>query len=239
MDPARVAFDFLRRCETEEDTAQVVDAFRVAIALFGFTSSAGGGWIGEGQGRLQRFYFNDWPAEWLEIHRRTADFNHDPIVIEAARVMNPFTWTQIRAHMRPTSRGRALMEACDAFGWREIFAVPIHGPAGYVGLVALASMTTLALGARERAALEMMALAVHRRSHETRGFGVGPTVTKITERQRECLRWVAAGRQDGEIAELLGVSVATVHYHVEAAKKRLDARSRSQAVARLVLSGQL
>ncbi len=239
MSPAQIAFDFLRCCAAEKDIERVVGAFRAAIARFGFCSSAGGGWIGEGEGRLQRFYFNDWPEEWREIHQRMSDFNHDPIVIEAGRVMKPFAFTQIRAEVRPTPQGKALIDAFDAFGWREIFAVPIHGPAGYVGLVALAATGQTQLGQDERAALELMALAMHRRSHETQGFGVGPPATPITERQRECMRWVAAGRQDSEIAELLGLSISTVHYHVEVVKKRLDTRSRAQAVARLVLSGQL
>jgi len=43
------------------------------------------------------------------------------------------------------------------------------------------------------------------------------------------LRWVHAGKTDGEIGSLLGVSGTTVHNHVEAAKRVLNLSKRSQA----------
>lgn len=43
--------------------------------------------------------------------------------------------------------------------------------------------------------------------------------------------YVAQGHTDAGIAPLLGVSVSTVHFHVENAKKKLNAKTRAQAVA--------
>src|SRR6185312_12374160 len=50
----------------------------------------------------------------------------------------------------------------------------------------------------------------------------------LTKRENECLRWVAAGRSDPQIGMILGLSANTVHAHVESAKTKLEANSRTQ-----------
>jgi DNA-binding CsgD family transcriptional regulator len=52
-----------------------------------------------------------------------------------------------------------------------------------------------------------------------------------TAREREVLGLLAGGRTDGQIADLLELSPATVQTHVRNAKAKLGARTRAQAVA--------
>jgi DNA-binding NarL/FixJ family response regulator len=58
-----------------------------------------------------------------------------------------------------------------------------------------------------------------------------PGLSQLTEREREVLDGMRAGRSNLEIAEGLGVSVATVKTHVSNVLAKLGARSRSHAVA--------
>jgi DNA-binding CsgD family transcriptional regulator len=51
------------------------------------------------------------------------------------------------------------------------------------------------------------------------------------------MKWVAAGKTDWEIGQVLGISESTVHFHVENAKKKLKKSTRTEAVAILVLHG--
>jgi DNA-binding CsgD family transcriptional regulator len=53
---------------------------------------------------------------------------------------------------------------------------------------------------------------------------------KLSRRQRECLQWVRAGKSDWEIGEILKISEYTVREHIEAARKKLGVRTRTQAV---------
>lgn len=66
---------------------------------------------------------------------------------------------------------------------------------------------------------------------------------KLTRRQIECLRLIAEGCTTQEIADALGLSRHTVEHYVAAACDRLNAKTRSQAVALAVaqnlLSGHL
>lgn len=56
-----------------------------------------------------------------------------------------------------------------------------------------------------------------------------PEFNPLTARQREVLAQCAQGKSDWEIAQLLDISPATAHEHIEAAKKRLGVRTRVQA----------
>ena len=54
---------------------------------------------------------------------------------------------------------------------------------------------------------------------------------RLTDRQREVLRLVAAGRSNKEIAKALHVTERTVKFHVTAIFDKLGAENRAQAVA--------
>ncbi len=61
----------------------------------------------------------------------------------------------------------------------------------------------------------------------------------LTPRQREILTLLARGFYYKEIADLLGISHATVRAHAHMTYQRLQVRSRSQAINKLrELSGQ-
>jgi len=62
---------------------------------------------------------------------------------------------------------------------------------------------------------------------------------KLTSRERECLKWVAMGKSDWEIGEILGISKNTVHFHVENAKEKFETFSRVQAVTEALLSNNI
>lgn len=59
----------------------------------------------------------------------------------------------------------------------------------------------------------------------------------LTQRERDCLSWVAAGKSSWEIGRLLCISEATVNFHVGNAAARLGVRGRACAVARAIRQG--
>jgi DNA-binding CsgD family transcriptional regulator len=58
--------------------------------------------------------------------------------------------------------------------------------------------------------------------------------SRLTQRERDSLFFLAEGRSDWEISEIFGISEAEVQAHFEDAQRKLGAVSRLQAVARLV-----
>jgi DNA-binding NarL/FixJ family response regulator len=64
-----------------------------------------------------------------------------------------------------------------------------------------------------------------------------PQLSRLTEREREIVAWVATGRSNDEIAAALIVSPATVRTHVSRAMVKLHARNRAQLVVFAIQSG--
>ncbi len=69
-------------------------------------------------------------------------------------------------------------------------------------------------------------------------------LAELTERELEVLKLVARGQSNGEVAERLGLSEATVKTHVSHVLMKLDLRDRSQAIVAayevgLVAPGQI
>jgi DNA-binding CsgD family transcriptional regulator len=69
--------------------------------------------------------------------------------------------------------------------------------------------------------------------HRVEALGVRPPAamdTQLSERERECLRWIAAGKTDWEIGQILSISDKTVNIYVQRAKFKLRTQTRPQTV---------
>jgi DNA-binding CsgD family transcriptional regulator len=61
----------------------------------------------------------------------------------------------------------------------------------------------------------------------------GPAPT-LTERERECLTWVATGKTAAQVAATLALSEATIIYHLSKARRKLDAANSRHAVSKAI-----
>lgn len=59
----------------------------------------------------------------------------------------------------------------------------------------------------------------------------------LSERERECLRWVSEGKTTDEVAMILGVSSNTVNSYVTHAIQKLSASNRAMAMATAIRNG--
>lgn len=64
-----------------------------------------------------------------------------------------------------------------------------------------------------------------------------PAPASLTERERQILRCVASGLQNKEIAQKLGISLATVRNHIHNILEKLDVHSKLEAVSLAFRSG--
>jgi DNA-binding CsgD family transcriptional regulator len=211
--------------------------FRQEIALEGYTVSACGAFLPAESGPESHFYFTDWPEAWLKLYLERNFAAVDFGVSEARRRISPFTWLEAKAARSLTAAERELWDLAAAFGWVDGFSVPIHGPAGYFGLVTMGGPKRV-LTQPARRHLHMLALAVHDRARALTGTdpATGP-IAPLTARELECLRWVGAGHTDAQISGIMRISASTVKSHVDGARLKLNARTRAHAVARMVVCG--
>jgi len=72
------------------------------------------------------------------------------------------------------------------------------------------------------------------RSIVSRGNDARSLSTHITRREKEVLNWVAAGKSNWEISEILSVSEHTVDFHLRNIFKKLQVNSRITAVVKAI-----
>lgn len=215
----------------------VRDYFKERIAVHGYTASACGAFLPAEKGPETHFFFQDWPPDWVELYARRNFVAADYVVAEARRRIAPFTWLEAKAERALSRAEQDIWDTAAEWGWTDGFSVPIHGPGGYFGLVTMAG-TQHPMPAALRGQLHQLAFLTHERCRALTGLApVSDPQAVLTHRELECIRWVAAGKTDADIAGLLGVSQTTVRSHIDQARRKLGARTRAQAITRLVLSG--
>jgi len=57
-------------------------------------------------------------------------------------------------------------------------------------------------------------------------------VPALTERERECLTWMATGKTAAQVAATLSLSEATIIYHLSKARRKLDATNSRHAISK-------
>ena len=72
----------------------------------------------------------------------------------------------------------------------------------------------------------LVAIAGPATTPETGGEGLN-----LTDREKECLVWLARGLRNDRIAEKMGIKTVTVQLHLDKARKKLAAATREQALS--------
>lgn len=122
-------------------------------------------------------------------------------------------------------------EALDEAGIADALCATSYGARGVIA--------SLHLGFGERdidpaaaRATQMAGLMLTERLMEFSG-GLEDDLPGLSDRERDCLAFMAEGVRDKEIADVIGITEATVRFHIDNARRKLGARNRAQAVARL------
>jgi DNA-binding CsgD family transcriptional regulator len=163
---------------------------------------------------------------------------HDPSIETARSSVLPIMWSDLHQRWRAGGRSLRAFDFAASNGFNEGVVIPVHGPGGYQGLVALlgeARDVTL----RERTAIHVMALYLHERLKQLLAphLAASPDTPRLSAGEIECLKWLVAGKSDWEMGEILGVSQATAHWRIERAKEKFGVKTRAQLAALAVQHG--
>jgi len=107
-------------------------------------------------------------------------------------------------------------------GWQGFVAAD-SADASIAATIAAASRGELSFPASTTSALVRALARIAPVAH-------GPAAT-LTPRQQQIVALIAQGATDAEIATVLGISRSTAHKHVQNARRRMRAKTRSQLVA--------
>ena len=84
---------------------------------------------------------------------------------------------------------------------------------------------------------ELLAEIINTRLARVERAGEAPPALKLTDREIEALTWSARGKTSSEIAQIIGLTKATVDAHLDSARAKLGAVTRVEAVVKAATQG--
>jgi LuxR family transcriptional activator of bioluminescence operon len=193
---------------------------------------------------LHEIWLDNCPEEWRQLCREH-DLDTDPLLRRARREITPILWRDFAPH-EPVWVARARK-----LGFATGVTQPVHGPDGQWGLFSFVKSRGGSQAEREiRAVLakcQLMTGFVHEAVERITRTQLFPIVNLeqqkesrfwgLTERERECLDWAAAGNTTPEIATTLQLSGRTVAFHLANARRKLGAVNSSNAISKAISLG--
>jgi LuxR family quorum-sensing system transcriptional regulator CciR len=141
-----------------------------------------------------------------------------------------------------TARHKQILSEAVAFGLGTGFTVPAYIPGEYHGTCSFAAPS---LDRLKRNALPMaqlcgtFAFEAARQIMRRRMKLDQEPLPDLRPREREALVLVGQGKTDAEIGQILGISRATAHGHVEGARRAYGNAQRAYMIVRALFDGQI
>jgi LuxR family transcriptional regulator, quorum-sensing system regulator BjaR1 len=228
---AFAAIDSLRESSSFEAVKSV---FKSSVNYFGVSSFIICDVPPDAPPGAREIYASGWSSEWEAKYLRQGYGEHDPIPNTVNLKADPYFWHEAAALSSSNQvASRIMNEARSEFQMHNGYCVPIHGFRGVAGLVSVASdQAVWSLSEREEAALHMISLYAYEAVRRIRGSATGGGGPKLSPREIESIKWVAAGKTSWEIGQILGISTNTVSEYLKSASMKLGTCSRAHLVAR-------
>lgn len=179
-----------------------------------------------------------YPMHWLEHYFGSKYLEIDPILQRVTRDFVPVTWTDANVGSEPT-----FWEDARSHGIRHGWAMATYGQHMTMGMLSLARSAQTITGSeldQTEAKLVWLSHVVHGLIASVELRKILPDgVRELSQREREVLRWSAAGKTADEIASILGITERTVTFHIASTLSKLNVVNKTQAVAKALLLNAL
>jgi hypothetical protein len=140
------------------------------------------------------------PPGWRERYSQQSYHRRDPIVLHAAFLRRPYTWAEAAAHARYSKAQKRIVEERRDFSITGGFTTPVV----WRNATAIASVSgdNPNLAPEERLILHAASVFALSRIFALANPDDTLDVAPLSKRERECLEWASAGKNDREIGEI-------------------------------------
>jgi DNA-binding CsgD family transcriptional regulator len=184
--------------------------------------------------------FVNYPDEWQTRYVKEGFENRDPTLLTASRSIAPVDWQRLREQ---ESFKTILNAASDYRIFEQGLTIPVRGPFGDIGIFSV----TRDCSDREWGLLkgkilgDLQTTAVHMHDHVVKTSVLSHKLMhpSLSSREKEILQWVAAGKSQQDVADILSISNRTVEVHLRSSRSKLSALTTAQAVGRAIGLGMI
>lgn len=187
-------------------------------------------------------FHGNYPEPWRTRYEEKQYHFIDPVLIHAFGNATPLAWGSA---LFASPEQRAFYGEAREFGIKTGACTSLNGlRENEFVMLALASSDEkrpFDKQQKEKLLLKTHLLAIYAHEAVIR-LGAGCNATRwlsigLTEREKESLKWLAAGKTNWEIAQILNCSERTVKYHVQNICQKFNVTNRHHAAIRAVALG--
>jgi len=223
----------LRKLATE---SSIETAYKIALNFFNNMGYEYCAFSFTAHTTAQRFAsvnLNNYPHDWNTAYEKNRYSSIDPIVAHCHHSILPIVWDS-----KTFAKAPALWHALEEQGLQNGWSQPAHdvnGPA--ISMLSMARSHCPVssfelyehLGYAVFISHTLHALAMHKLSSQ---HPQCVSVTHLSPREIEVLKWSADGKTASDIATILSLSERTVNFHVSSSIKKLGVNNKISAVVK-------
>lgn len=172
---------------------------------------------------------DNYPPEWAREFIDSGFAADDPVHCASRHAAAGFRWSELKRLIPLGPRQRRILERSRRHGIGRGFTVPVNIPGEPSGSCSFAVRRGRDFPEARVNAAELIGGHAFRAARRLRPPPV-PRPPHLSAREVQCLRLVALGKTDWEIARILGLSIHTAHQYVKRARAAYDTVSRTQLV---------
>ncbi|MGK6321364.1 LuxR family transcriptional regulator [Sphingomonas sp. DT-204] len=191
-------------------------------------------------GETRAIRLHNYPEEWAEYFDRNALGISDPVHRASHVTGAGFPWSKLPLLIAMTPTDRKIIELAAGHGIGEGFTVPANVPGESNGSVSFAMRAGEPLPEATLPAAQLIGTFAFEGARRIWRMRAPPIeLPLLTDRQRDCLLWVARGKSDWEVSRILGISEETVVRHVKQARERYGVQKRTSLLMLALMDGTL
>jgi DNA-binding CsgD family transcriptional regulator len=180
-----------------------------------------------------------YPQEWIDRYFQKKYYNIDPVVIQGERSMLPVDWSTLDRSSAPV---QALFGEADDVGLgRQGLTFPIRGALGDSAIFTVTSNASTKEWEHTRLCylrdMQILGNYIHAIALKLSGVKMPDYLARLSRREKECLQLAAVGMTISTTADKLCLSDRVVRGYLDSARHKLEAVTKSQAVAKAIALG--
>ena len=184
---------------------------------------------------------HNYPSEWAQYYDENRLGLSDPVHRASHVTSVGFAWSEIPQLISLTKGDHDILARGGNQGIGDGFTVPAHVPGESNGSCSFANPVDHPIRAEDLPLAQLVgafAFEAARRLWRVRSPGE-LALEPLTDRQRECIIWVARGKTDWEISRILGIGHETVIRHLKQARERYGVTKRTMLAVHALFAGSI
>ena len=188
------------------------------------------------------FVLSNNSSEWRNHYEENRLVAHDPRIVRAKRSATPFVWSKINPE---TKKEQQVLDDLQTFGIAEGITFPVRNARNDFGFINTAFIEPQKKMSSRLGYItpymQLLANYIHEKTysllakeHQAENPGTTPLDVRLTDRERECLIWLAEGKTSWEISQILEITESTVNQHLHSAGRKLKSNNRTHTIAKAI-----